>query len=65
MRRVTYDLSIKHEFIKSLVPHAGLDPASRDPRENWIPAFAGMTPLPTVDVHTIIDPLVTQCAIGQ
>ena len=26
-----------------LVRHAGLDPASRDPRKHWIPAFAGMT----------------------
>ena len=27
----------------SLVRHAGLDPASRDLRKHWIPAFAGMT----------------------
>jgi hypothetical protein len=26
-----------------LFRHAGLDPASRDPKKNWIPAFAGMT----------------------
>ncbi len=28
---------------KSLVRHAGLDPASRDLREPWIPVFTGMT----------------------
>jgi hypothetical protein len=29
--------------MNGLFRHAGLDPASRRPWKNWIPAFAGMT----------------------
>jgi len=36
-------LIIKVRQLSLLVRHAGLDPASRDPRKRWIPAFAGMT----------------------